>query len=187
MSNKLNLQAMGKSIFYEWMRTALGFHRGLFIVLMLITPIMAQFQGGENSAREPQYNVSSERFFNGPDGTILMNINVWGHVNVPGRHMVFDGIDLATLLSVVGGPKGGANLKNVRLFRETEDDKGELIYTINLEKFLKTGDRSEFVKVMPNDTYIIPQTTSSYIIEQVGTLNTILSVINIYLQMESRN
>ena len=178
---------MGKSIFYERMRNALGLRRGLFIVLMLITPIMAQFQGGENSDREPQYNVSSERFFNGPDGTILMNINVWGHVNVPGRHMVFDGIDLATLLSVVGGPKGGANLKNVRLFREIEDNKGELIYTINLEKFLKTGDRSEFVKVMPNDTYIIPQTTSSYIISQVGTLNTILSVLNIYLQIENRN
>ena len=175
---------MGKTIFYERKRIALDF---LFIVLMLITPIMAQFQGGENTVREPQYNVSSERFFNGPDGTILMNINVWGHVNVPGRHMVFDGIDLATLLSVVGGPKGGANLKNVRLFRETEDDKGELVYTINLEKFLKTGDRSEFVKVMPNDTYIIPQTTSSYIMSQVGTINTILSVLNIYLQIENRN
>ena len=116
-----------------------------------------------------------------------MNVNVWGHVNLPGRHMVFDGIDLATLLSVVGGPKGGANLKNVRLFRETEDDKGELVYTINLEKFLKTGDRSEFVKVMPNDTYIIPQTTTSYIMAQIGTLNTILSVLNIYLQIENRN
>ena len=178
---------MGKSIFYERMRTALVFHRGLFIVLMMSSLIMAQFQGGENAAREPQYNISSERFFNGPNGTILMNINVWGHVNVPGRHMVFDGIDLATLISVVGGPKGGANLKNVRLFRETEDDKGELVYTINLEKFIKTGDRSEFVKVMPNDTYIIPQTTSSYIMAQVGTLNTILSILSIYLQIEVRN
>ena len=178
---------MGESIFYYRMRITLSFHKGLFIVLILSTPLMAQFQGGENTANQPQYNVSSERFFNGPDGTILMNINVWGHVNVPGRHMVFDGIDLATLLSVVGGPKGGANLKNVRLFRETEDDKGELIYTINLEKFLKTGDRSEFVKVMPNDTYIIPQTTGSYIMAQVGTLNTILAIVNIYIQIENRN
>ena len=178
---------MGESNFYERMRITPGFHKGLFIVLMLITSLMAQFQGGENTAREPQYNVSSERFFTNKSGTILMNVNVWGHVNRPGRHMVFDGIDLATLLSVVGGPKGGANLKNVRLFRETEDDKGEHVYTINLNKFLKTGDRSEFVKVMPNDTYIIPQTTSSYIMSQVGSLNTILSVLNIYLQIENRN
>ena len=176
---------MGKSIFYERMRNALGLRRGLFIVLMMSSQLMAQFQGGENTT-QPQYNVSSERFFTDPSGIILMNINVWGHVNVPGRHMVFDGIDLATLLSVVGGPQGGANLKNVRLFRETQDDNGKLVYTINLEKFLKTGDRSEFVKVMPNDTYIIPQTTISYILAQVGTLNTILSVLNIYLQIEGR-
>lgn len=178
---------MGKSIFYERMRIASDFHKGLFIVLLLSTPIMAQFQGGENTAREPQYNVSSERFFTSKSGTILMNVNVWGHVNGPGRHMVFDGIDLATLLSVVGGPKAGANLKNVRLFRETQDDKGKFVYTINLEKFLKTGDRSEFVKVMPNDTYIIPQTTSSYMMAQIGTLNTVLSILNIYLQIENRN
>ena len=178
---------MGKSIFYERKRIALCFHRGLFIVLMFSTQLMAQFQGGENTTSQPQYNVSSERFFTDQSGTILMNVNVWGHVNAPGRHMVFDGIDLATLLSVVGGPKGGANLKNVRLFRETEDEKGKLVYTLNLEKFLKTGDRSEFVKVMPNDTYIIPQTTSSYIMAQVGTLNTILSILSIYLQIEVRN
>jgi hypothetical protein len=102
---------MGKTIFYDRMRITPGFHMGLFIVLMLSTPLMAQFQGDENTAREPQYNVSSERFFTDPNGIILMNVNVWGHVNVPGRHMVFDGIDLATLLSVVGGPMGGANLK----------------------------------------------------------------------------
>ena len=105
---------MGKSIFYERMRITLGFHRGLFIVFLLSTSLMAQFQGGENTASQPQYNVSSERFFTDPNGTILMNVNVWGHVNVPGRHMVFDGIDLATLLSVVGGPKKGANLNTQR-------------------------------------------------------------------------
>jgi len=154
---------------------------------MVGTPAIAQFQADEKSINHPQYNVSSERFFTDQSGTILMNVNVWGHVNSPGRHMVFDGIDLATLLSVVGGPKNGANLKNVRLFRESADEAGLLVYTIDLEKFLKTGDRSEFVKIMPNDTYIIPQTTSSYVLSQVGALNTILSILNIYLQIDNRN
>lgn len=178
---------MVKSIFTGRRETGFGICRIVLLWLVLSIPILAQFQGGENAEREPQYNVSSERFFTDQSGTILMNVNVWGHVNKPGRHMVFDGIDLATLLSVVGGPKGGANLKNVRLFRERADDNGELVYTINLEKFLKTGDRSEFVKVKPNDTYIIPQTTISYIMAQVGTLNTILSILNIYIQIQNRN
>ena len=88
----------------------------LFIILMISTKLMAQNQSGENIITKPQYNVSSERFFTDESGTILMNVNVWGHVNRPGRHMVFDGIDIATLLSVVGGPKQGAKHPLVQTF-----------------------------------------------------------------------
>ena len=48
-------------------------------------------------------------------GNIKMVVNIWGHVNNPGLHEVYDGIDLATLLSMVGGPKSGANLNKVKL------------------------------------------------------------------------
>ena len=164
-----------------------GFQSRLFIILLMSVQLTAQYQSNENIVTKPQYNVSSERFFTDESGTILMNVNVWGHVNRPGRHMVFDGIDIATLLSVVGGPKSGAELKKVKIFREVPDENGQIIYTINIAKFLKTGDRSEFIKIMPNDTFIIPQKTSSYMMEQVGTINTVLSILNIYLQIDYRN
>ena len=163
------------------------FLKRIIIILLMSVQLTAQYQSGENIVSKPQYNTSSERFFTDKNGTILMNVNVWGHVNSPGRHMVFDGIDIATLLSVVGGPKSGAQLKKVKIFREVLDGNGKLTYTINIAKFLKTGDRSEFVKIMPNDTFIIPQKTSSYMIQQVGTLNTLLSILNIYLQIDYRN
>ena len=164
-----------------------GFQSRLFIILLMSVQLTAQYQSNENIVTKPQYNVSSERFFTDESGTILMNINVWGHVNNPGRHMVFDGIDIATLLSVVGGPKSGAELNKVKIFREVPDENGQIIYTINIAKFLKTGDRSEFIKIMPNDTFIIPQKTSSYMMGQVGTINTLLSILNIYLQIDYRN
>ena len=166
-----------------------GFQSRLLIILIMImsAQLTAQYQSKENIISQPQYNVSSERFFTNDKGTILMNVNVWGHITNPGRHMVFDGIDLATLLSVVGGPKSGAKLNKVKIFREVPDENGQMAYTINLENFIKTGDRSEFVKIMPNDTFIIPQKTSSYIMSQVGTLNTLLSILNIYLQIDYRN
>ena len=164
-----------------------GFQSRLFIILLMSVQLTAQYQSNENIVTKPQYNVSSERFFTDESGTILMNVNVWGHVNRPGRHMVFDGIDIATLLSVVGGPKSGAELNKVKIFREVPDENGQIIYTINIAKFLKTGDRSEFIKIMPNDTFIIPQKTSSYIMGQVGTINTLLSILNIYLQIDYRN
>jgi len=164
-----------------------GFKSRIFIILIMSAQLMAQNKSGENIVKKPQYNTSSERFFTDNNGTILMNVNVWGHVNRPGRHMVFDGIDIATLLSVVGGPKSGAELKKVKIFREVPDENGQIIYTINIAKFIKTGDRSEFIKIMPNDTFIIPQKTLSYVMAQVGTINTLLSIFNIYLQIDYRN
>ena len=164
-----------------------GFLSRLFIILIVSTQLTAQYQVKQNAVKKSQYNVTSERFFTDESGTILMNVNVWGHVSKPGRHMVFDGIDIATLLSVVGGPQSGARLNRVKIFREFPDENGKLAYTINIENFLRTGDRSEFIKIMPNDTFIIEQKTSSYLMSQVGTMNTLLSILNIYLQIDYRN
>ena len=155
----------------------------LILLIIFLSGLFAQTQQAPTYAGMAQHQVSSKRYFTDEFGNILMNVNFWGHVNSPGRHVVYDGIDLATLLSMVGGPKTGANLKKVRLFRESTDENGKLVYEINMENFLKTGDRSDFVKVLPNDTYIVPQTVTSYVMSQVGTLNTFLSVANIYLQV----
>jgi hypothetical protein len=114
-----------------------------------------------------------------------MFVNVWGHVNSPGRHAVYDGIDMATLLSIVGGPKTGENLKKVRVFRELPDNSGQLTYTLNLDSFFKTGDRSAFIQLKPNDTLLIQQKWSNTILSQVGALNTIMSMINLYIQLEN--
>ena len=114
-----------------------------------------------------------------------MNVNIWGHVNAPGSHLVYDGIDFATLLSVVGGPVDGANLKNVRIYREIPDADGTLVYHIDLSEFINTGNRFKIIQIKPNDTIIVPQKFSSYILQQVGTINTIFSIVTIYLQLES--
>ena len=133
-----------------------------------------------------QHQTSSKRYHTDKEGNILMSVNVWGHVTLPGNHLVYEGIDMATLLSIVGGPLPGANLKKVRLFREIPDENGLLSYDLNLHKFYKNGDRDNFIKIKPNDTIIFPQTTTSYILSYTGTLNTFLQIINLYFQIESR-
>ena len=75
------------------------------------------------------YQLSSKKYFTDSDGTIMMKVNVWGHVNSPGGHMVYDGIDFASLLSIVGGPLNGADLKK---FDFTE--KFQIIMDISLIK-----------------------------------------------------
>ena len=125
------------------------------------------------------------RYVSGKDGIIRMYVNVWGHVGIPGRILVDEGIDLATLLSLSGGPKKGANMKNVRIYHEYPDKNGYIVHILDLTEFLKTGDRSNFISIQPNDTFIFRQTTFSYLLQEIGTINTLMSLINIYLNLNN--
>ena len=142
-----------------------------------------------NIAEEPTFSdfqISSERYLADDNGNIMMYVNVWGHVGSPGHHLVYEGIDLATLMSVVGGPKSGANMKKVRVYREIPEEDGTLVYHLDFEKFVSSGDRSEFIRIKPNDTIIIPEKISNYILTQVGTVNTFLSLFNLYFQLTNK-
>jgi len=132
------------------------------------------------------FQISSERYLNDEKGNIMMYVNVWGHVGSPGHHLVYEGIDLATLMSVVGGPNTGANMKKIRVYREIPEEDGTLVYHLDFDKFVSSGDRSEFIRIKPNDTIIIPEKISNYILTQVGTVNTFLSLFNLYFQLTNK-
>ena len=145
--------------------------------------ILSQDINDINRIKFADYQISSKKYVTNENGNVMMNINVWGHVQKPGNIFVNDGIELATLFSIVGGPMKGADLKKVRLYRELPDKDGTLVYEINFEEFLATGNRSNFIEIKPNDTVIIPQKTSHYLLEQIGTINTIFAAILVYLNI----
>ena len=155
-----------------------------FLLFLLFSLLIAQDQVAEPPAFA-DFQISSERYLTDKTGNIMMNVNIWGRVNSPGSHLVYDGIDFASLLSVVGGPIDGANLKSVRIYREIQDEDGSLVYQIDLNEFINTGNRSKFIKIKPNDTIIVPQKISSYLLKQIGTINTFFSLLNLYLQLEN--
>ena len=140
------------------------------------------FSQAESKQADIPLNTGA-RYVSGQDGVIRMYVNVWGHVGIPGRILVDEGIDLATLLSLSGGPKKGANMKNVRIYHEYPDKNGYIVHILDLTEFLKTGDRSNFISIQPNDTFIFRQTTFSYLLQEIGTINTLMSLINIYLNL----
>ena len=126
---------------------------------------------------------TSARYVSGQDGILKMYVNIWGHVKNPGRILVDHGIDLSTLLSLSGGPNKGVNLKKVRVYHEYPDKDGKIVHIIDLTDFIESGDRSNFIDIQPNDTFIIKQTAWSFIVQEIGTINTLMSLINIYLNV----
>ena len=87
----------------------------------------------------------------------FMYVNVWGEVGDPGQHIVREGADISSVISIVGGPSTEAELSKVRLIRHTPDEDGTNSYVIDLKKYAKVGDRSGFVELRPNDTIIVPE------------------------------
>ncbi len=154
----------------------------ILIILNYLNIVLAQEIGVNN---RNEYQISSERYITDSDGNIRMNVNVWGHIGQPGNHLVFEGIDIVTLLSMVGGPMNGARLDRIKIIREVPEENGQLIFTLNFNEFINTGDRSNFIKIKPNDTIIIPQKISSLLISSASGINTILSLITIYIQITS--
>ncbi|MEE8341446.1 MAG: SLBB domain-containing protein [Candidatus Neomarinimicrobiota bacterium] len=156
-------------VFYRYILT-------FIIVFSVNWNVFGQTRIGASSS----YPRSGERYITDEDGVIKMWVNVWGQVNKPGSYLVYDGVDLATLLSITGGPKSGANLKKIRLFRELPDANGNLSLSIDLDKFLKSGDRGDFTRVLPNDTFVIPQAPISYLISNLSIVNTLLNFYNLW-------
>ena len=152
-----------------------------FITLIILGTGFSQSES-ENINFQPS---TGARYVSSKDGVLRMYVNVWGHVADPGRILVDDGIDLATLLSLTGGPSKGVNMKNVRVYHEYPDKNGNVVKIIDFTEFLKTRDRSNFITIQPNDTFIIQQTILSYMVEEIGTVNTLMNLVNIYLNLSN--
>ncbi len=131
----------------------------------------------------PTYGaVQPGSYFTDDMGNILMYVNVWGQVGVPGQHVIREGSDIATVLSIVGGPTVDANLKKIRVNRFMPDENGANSYTVDLRKYQREGDRSEFVDLKPNDTIIVPEDkgldirTVATVVGLVATIVTLVTV-----------
>jgi len=156
----------------------------VILLLLAVSTLFAQNPQLPQRYAQQSYPRSGEKFITDQFGVIRMYVNVWGHVNQPGSHLVYDGIDLASLLSMTGGPKTGANLKEVHIYREEPDENGKLVYVVDMKKFLKSGDRSDFIEVKPNDTIIISQTVPSYVLSHIGLVTTFMTMLNLYFQIQ---
>ena len=125
--------------------------------------------------------LSSEPYITGEDGVIRMSVNIIGHIKKPGTFVVYDGIDLLTLLSLSGGPLAGANLKKVLI---KHYDGSIDIVNLNKLMFNKTSSPNSEFKLKPRDTVFINQKMFSKLITSSNLPTIFLSILNIALTLE---
>ena len=121
--------------------------------------------------------ISNEKYITGDDGVIRMYVNVMGHVQSPGLYLVYDEIDIITVLSIAGGYKNGANLNNITIYRE--DGIKEVF---SLESVLNNTNNK--ITLNPHDTVYIKQKSMSKIFNSSNIPTIILSILNLALTID---
>ena len=116
--------------------------------------------------------INGQEYIASDNGTLLMYVNIWGHVKNPGTYLVYEEIDLMTLISLAGGPLTGANLSRVQLISSNGNQ------SIDLNDHLKGYD-AKIIKVSPHDTIYIKESAGSYLISKANVFPIILQLINL--------
>ena len=76
--------------------------KNIILIILFFIPLQGQEVDDSSTTNKfSDFQLSSERFIPGKDGNIMMKVNIWGHVGNPGSHIVYDGIDFASLLSLL--------------------------------------------------------------------------------------
>ena len=109
-------------------------------------------------------------------GNLFININVWG-IEKSGSHSIPEGSTIIDVLSITGGIKIGYDYKNIIVLRENLENKKNQKFKIDISEFLKTGNRKNLEKILPNDIIVIKQKFLYSLIEKVGELSTFLNLL----------
>lgn len=153
----------------------------IFLILLTLITVLAVTGFCQQIVGGSQYGSSTERgaqYIIGKDNELLMAVNIWGLVLRPGQYLVPSNTDLMTLISVAGGPMPKARLDNVRVIRSSS--AGSEVITINIKKFLKTGDDRLVPKMQPGDTVVIAGSLGELTTEIVAVIAQLALVANVY-------
>ena len=146
----------------------------LFLLLFLtLSPAQSNFAGKVGNVSS-QMSFSSDPYVTGNDGIVRMYVNIIGHVKAPGAYLVYEGVDILSLLALAGGPLPGAKLNSVRQFNNED------IIVLNLQDYLDGGENMGFV-LHPHNTIYIKQSMSSYLFTNSSLISSSLQVLSIFL------
>ncbi|MCK4591626.1 MAG: SLBB domain-containing protein [Candidatus Latescibacteria bacterium] len=153
-----------------------------FILCGLLVAMSAQIVtpsvGVGQEAKVERPGASKYYISLGPEDELMMKINVWGSIAKPGQYLVPTGTDLIALLSYAGGPTESARISDVRIVRIGSKEKA--IFSVDIKKYLETGDAFLVPTLIPGDTIIVPATMFHMFSRFVSFVSQMAIVANVY-------
>ncbi len=133
-------------------------HRCSILILLAGVLFFSQLTYAQGLANSGSTGRAAQ-YFLGDKDQVLMAVNVWGFVNVPGQYMVPLETDLVSLLSYAGGPREDARIKRIRVVRTSAQEDSSLVISVDVKNFVTTGDLDENPLLLPGDTVVVSGTT----------------------------
>lgn len=116
----------------------------------------------------------------GEAGELQIKVSIWGEVESPGLYSIPEGTDLATLLSLVGGPKETANLSNVDVIHSFPVPS---VTSVDLRPFFKSGNRAGIPILKPGDMVRVKPSFYTRVKSFTQHITEFTLVILVYLQL----
>ena len=147
----------------------------LFIILLICaTAVSAEAQEYDSQL---QYSDRPAQFILGGKDILLINVNLWGHVQRPGIYSIPSTYGLVDLISSAGGPLTSARLSEVRIIRSNQE-----VIKVDVEQYIKTGNSSLLPVLQPGDTIVVSGSIGDIFARMLGIVRDIAIIANaIYL------
>jgi len=123
-----------------------------------------------------QYSDRPAQYILGGNDILLVNINLWGHVQRPGIYSVPSAYTLIDLISSAGGPLKSARLDDIRIVRKNQE-----VITVDIERFLETGDNTILPQLQPGDTIIVAGSISDVFMQVVALFRDLAIIVNVFV------
>jgi hypothetical protein len=112
----------------------------------------------------------------GDEDVLLININLWGHVQRPGIYSIPSSFNIIDLLSSAGGPLKTARLNDVRIIRKNQE-----VIKVNIKEFIKTGNKDLLVPLQPGDVIIVSGSIADIFERIVRIARDIAIIVNVWV------
>ena len=149
-----------------------------FATLMQITQVYAQnFDAFSNfNTSTTQFSDKPAQYILGSGDILLVNVNLWGHVQRPGIYSVPSSYTLIDLISSAGGPLNTARLNDVRIVRKNQE-----VIKVDIENFLETGDNTKLPILQPGDTISVAGSIQDIFTRFVGLMRDMAIIANVFV------
>jgi protein involved in polysaccharide export with SLBB domain len=145
-------------------------------VLIIIIISQNSFSQDYQMQTPIEYSDRPAQYILGSNDVLLITVNLWGHVRKPGIYSIPSSFGLVDLLSSAGGPLSTARLNDVRIIRKNQE-----VITVNMEEFIKTGNKDLLISLQPGDIIIVSGSISSIFRSVVSFIRDVAIIANVFI------